>query len=141
MWCGGVIERPSEKPATTWKQLHRERAHTAVSTIMQMQGKLGGVFCVGGLDLGALPESAQSASNTCRIFRATAGLLMINPTSRRFSSSSFRRLWLPTNALRAVADDGADVQAHRRPPLFDAGILALHVADDAHRARPWRRAP
>ena len=40
--------------------------------------------------------AAQSASNTPAIFFAAAGLLTMTPTSRRPSSSSLRRLWLPT---------------------------------------------
>ena len=50
------------------------------------------------MNASAGPDAVQSASNTSSIWRATDGLRMMTPTSRRRSSSSFRRLWLPTKA-------------------------------------------
>src|SRR5207244_10653239 len=44
--------------------------------------------------------SAQSSSKTRCIWRTTRRSWTITPISRRFSSSSLRRLWLPTNARR-----------------------------------------
>ena len=42
--------------------------------------------------------SAQSCSNTCCRVRTTPTSSMMSPTSRRFSSSNLRRLWLPRKA-------------------------------------------
>ncbi len=74
---------------------------------------------------------SQSVSNTACIFFAIRESLMITPTSRRPSSSSLRRLWLPMNALFAVANDGADVQPQAQQlPRLDAGDRLLELAED-----------
>ena len=55
----------------------------------------------------------------------------MTPTSRRPSSSSLRRLWLPMNDGRSVADDGADVQAQAgQRPRVDAVESLVDLADD-----------
>ena len=97
MWCGGDPRAADREDGDDLEQVHRERAaRRAADHSRSGDAALGGGLGVLGLalrlGLAPLPESAQSDSNTCRIFCATAGLLMINPTSRRFSSSSFRRL-------------------------------------------------
>ena len=77
--------------------------------------------------------AAQSASNTAAIFFAAAGLLTITPTSRRPSSSSLRRLWLPTkNAApsRMIARTCSRRSASFR--VSTAGQSLLDLADDAN---------
>ena len=116
--CGGVEQVRGER---AWQRRDRSRSSRGPR-------RPSSAFA-----LALLLESAQSASNTCRIFLATAGLLMINPTSRRFSSSIVRRLWLPTNAFvpsRTMARTCSRMPASLRSS--NAGVLALHAADDAH---------
>ena len=89
----------------------------------------------------ALPRSwptggalaAQSASNTALIFLAAAVLLTMTPTSRRPSSSSLRRLWLPTKTLepsRIIARTCS--RRSGELPRLDARQPLLDLADDAN---------
>ena len=104
---------------------HRRRSSTPASSTRPEAATLAR-FLHCGLVLRPPPRGrrspAQSVSNTACIFFAIRASVTMTPTSRRPSSSSLRRLWLPTNAVGAVADDRADVQAQARQlARLDAG--------------------
>ena len=77
------------------------------------------------------PHSSQSASNTACTFLAIRESVTIMPTSRRPSSSSLRRLWLPMNAAvpsRMMARTCSRMSASLRHST--PGHALLDLADD-----------
>ena len=85
----------------------------------------------------------QSDSKTaCNLPGDRAGSVTITPTSRRPSSSSLRRLWLPTKT--AVPSRTIARTCRRWPaslPRLDARQALLHLADDPDLDAGLARAP
>ena len=127
--------RDRRRPAVLQRHLaqrhgHRLRRHRAAEARSKP--------CLGGLASSASPAPSPPLSlpvsprrPSC-IFLAIAPSVTMRPTSRRPSSSSLRRLWLPTNA--AVPSRTIARTCSRRSgelPRLDARQPLVDLADDA----------